>query len=524
MTARLCRILYCISLFALLCAGCDPGNAKKAAPASNTGVWTCSMHPEIRSNTPGNCPKCNMPLVPVSTVSPAAEKRRKKYACSMFCIPPVDEPGKCPVCGMEMVEVDEGGDVTEGEAFVQTGIRLPISSRAAAQIVTAPVERRFPDREIHLVGKIDFDETRIGVISARVPGRLDKLFVDYAGISVSKGDHLVQLYSPDLLSAQQELLQAARGIKESEPIGIPALREAAEGNLKSTREKLMLWGLTPEQLDEIERRGAPSDHINIYASQSGVVIEKDAIEGMYVETGTKIYTIADLTQVWARLEAYETDLLWMRFGQTVEIEAQAFPGQKFLGVVSFIDPVVDERTRTIRLRANLDNSEGHLKPNMLIRGTLRARIAAGGKLMEPSMAGKWMCPMHPEVIQDQAGVCPECGMELRTTEELGFTTMDAPPAEPPLLIPITAPLITGRRAIVYVESSDDPSSFSLRQITLGPRAGDYYLVEEGLSEGEQVVANGTFFVDSAMQILGRASMMNPANGPDQPAPTDLGGH
>lgn len=449
---------------------------------------------------------------PKTTTGAQRGTAKKKYACSMFCIPPVDEPGLCPVCGMDMVEVGDGGGSADSEAQPASEVRLPRTSRAAAKIIVATVERRFVQKEIRLVGKIDFDETRIGAISARVPGRLEKLYVDYTGITVSKGDHLVQLYSPDLLSAQQELLQSVRGIKESEPIGIPALREAAEGNLKSTREKLLLWGLTPEQLDEIEQRGSPSDHINIYASQSGVVIEKNAVEGMYVESGMKIYTIADLSQVWARLEAYETDLPWLRFGQSVEIETQAFPGERFSGVISFIDPLVDERTRTIRLRANFENKDGRLKPNMLIRGFVQAQIAAGGRLMEPSIAGKWMCPMHPEVMKDQSGECPECGMELKKTEDLGWVAMAAPPAEPPIVIPATAPLITGRRAVVYVEKPDEEGSFVLRQVTLGPRTQDEYLVEQGLVEGERVVMNGAFFVDSAVQILGRGSMMNPPKG------------
>lgn len=513
------------ALFVLTLVGCDDRKPTGVSADSRTATeyWTCSMHPEIRQPEPGNCPICGMQLIAAksATPTPAKAPKKKKYACSMFCIPPLDDPGQCPVCGMEMVVVEEGEGATDEETE-EPEVFLSAASRRIAQIAVAAVDRRFVEREIRLTGKIDFDETKTAVITARVPGRLDKMFVDYAGISVTKGDHLVELYSPELVNAQEELLQAARGIKEAGPIGIPALREAAEGNLKATREKLLLWGLTPEQIEEIERRGTPSDHITIHATQSGVVIEKNAVEGMYVEMGMKIYTIADLSQVWAKLDAYETDLPWIRYGQTVEIETQAYPGEVFTGVISFVDPMVDDRMRSIKLRTNLPNPDGRLKPNMFVRATVRSRIASGGKLMEPSMAGKWICPMHPEIVREKSMPCPECGMQLKQAEELGFSALASPPAEAPLVIPVSAPLLTGTRAIVYVEKPDQPGSFIGRQITLGPRAGDFYLVEQGLSEGDRVVVNGSFFVDSAMQILGRTSMMNVQR--EESAPTGVEGH
>jgi membrane fusion protein, copper/silver efflux system len=528
MKTRPCKVAIAAwTLCLLLLAGCDdrkPAGAGAGGPPATE--WTCSMHPQIRQPAPGNCPICGMRLVPAEAANnkPVTTAKKKKYACSMFCIPPLDDPGQCPVCGMEMVAVEEG-EGAGGDATPEPEVFLSAASRQTGQIATAAVERRFVEKEIRLKGKIDFDETKTSVISARVPGRLDKLFVDYTGISVAKGDHLVQLYSPTLVNAQEELLQAARGIKEAGPIGIPAFREAAEGNLRSTREKLALWGLTPEQIEEIEQRGTPSDHITIHATQSGVVIEKNAVEGMYVEMGMKIYTIADLSQLWARLDAYETDLPWIRYGQSVEIETQAYPGEVFTGVISFVDPVVDDRTRSVKLRTNLPNPDGRLKPNMFVRATLRSKLAAGGKLMEPSMAGKWICPMHPEVVRDRSMPCPECGMDLKKAEDLGFTTVGSPPADAPLVIPVSAPLLTGTRAIVYVEKPEQPGSFIGRQITLGPRAGDFYLVEHGLSEGERVVVNGSFFVDSAMQIFGRTSMMNVQKESDKPKGTEVhGGH
>ena len=414
---------------------------------------------------------------------------------------------------MVPVEEDGAGESTE---FSDSTITLSPTARRLAEVEVAPVERRFAEAEIRMVGKIDFDETRIGVITARVQGRLDRLYVDYTGVPVTKGDHLVYFYSPDLLTAQEELLQAVRGIKEAETIGIAALRESAEETVRTVRDKLLLWGLASEQLEEIEQRGTPSDHITIYASMGGVVIEKDAVEGMYVETGTKIYTIADLSNVWVKLDAYESDLAWIRYGQRLQFETEAYPGQTFNGTIAFIDPVLDAKTRTVKLRVNVPNPDGRLKPNMFVRAVVHSKIASGGKAMDPALAGKWICPMHPEIVRGGPGDCPECGMKLVTAESLGFVSSEAPDAEPPLVIPATAPLLTGKRAVVYVEKPGQPGLYELRSITLGPRAGDHFLVAAGLREGERVVVRGNFFIDSARQILGKASMMSSEPGAPPP--------
>jgi Cu(I)/Ag(I) efflux system membrane fusion protein len=224
-------------------------------------------------------------------------------------------------------------------------------------------------------------------------------------------------------------------------------------------EKLRLWGLTGEQIAEVETRGTVSDTVVVRAPAGGVVVEKNAFEGQYVSTGTRIYTIADLSHVWVKLDAYESDLPWVRPGQRVAFSTDAYPGETFEGETAFIDPVLDPRTRTAKVRVNLENPGGKLKPEMFVHGTVEAEItpAAGGRL--------------------------------------------------PLVIPASAPLITGKRAVVYVET--DPGVYSGREILLGPRAGDFYVVEKGLEEGERVVTQGNFKIDSAVQILARPSMMNP---------------
>jgi Cu(I)/Ag(I) efflux system membrane fusion protein len=181
----------------------------------------------------------------------------------------------------------------------------------------------------------------------------------------------------------------------------------------------------------------------------------------------------------------------------------------FKGKISFIAPVLDAKTRTVKLRVNVDNSEGKLKPGMFVRATVRAKVAQSGTVMDPEMAGKWICPMHPSVIKSQFGTCEKCGMDLVTTESLGYVQAGEP-NEAPLVIPTSAPLITGKRAVVYVRlPNTEKPTFEGREIVLGPRAGDYYIVESGLMEGEIVVTNGSFKIDSALQIQAKPSMMSP---------------
>ena len=335
--------------------------------------------------------------------------------------------------------------------------------------------------------------------------------MDYTGIPVREGDHLVYMYSPEVLAAQEELIQALRALKSLERSDIEIIRETAQATVEAARGKLRLWGLLPEQIKEIEERGKTTDHITIYAPISGIVIHKDAVEGMYVQTGTRIYTIADFSQVWVWLDAYESDLTWLRFGQEAELTSEAYPGEVFKGRISFIDPVLNEKTRTVKLRVNVANLDAKLKPGMFVRAVVHSKVAQGGKVMAPDLVGKWISPMHPEIIKDAPGKCDICGMDLVRAAELGYVSADAAKAEMPLVIPVSAALLTGKRAVCYVQLPDtEKPTYQGREVVLGPRAGDYYIVRSGLSEGELVVTQGNFKIDSALQIQAKPSMMSPA--------------
>jgi len=439
------------------------------------------------------------------TGTPPAAAAAKVWSCPMHPQVRQDEPGTCPICGMPLALLKSGA----GKSGDPRRITFSENAKALMRVRTVAVERRPVTADVRMVGKIDYDETRLAYITSWMPGRLDRLFVDYTGIPVRKGDHMVEIYSPDLLAAQEEFLQtrkAREALQDSDP---PLVRDSVEATFHATREKLRLLGLTAEQLDQLVRRGKASDRLTIYAPAGGIVIDKAAQQGMYVQTGTRIYTIADLSKVWVRLDAYESDLAWLRYGQKVEFTTESLPGRTFRGMISFIDPVLTERTRTVRIRVNAANSDGALKPGMFVRAVVRSQIAAGGKVMEADLAGKWISPMHPEIIKDGPGKCDVCGMPLVRAESLGYVGPGAGKQEAPLVIPVSAALRTGKRAIVYVEVPDaDVPTYEMRVVTLGPRAGDDYLVSDGLVEGEQVVVQGNFRIDSERQIQALPSMMD----------------
>ena len=440
------------------------GSGDSSAEPSAPVMWTCSMHPRIQLPKKGKCPICFMDLIPLEPKDHDASPRE---------------------------------------------LKMSPAAMALADIRTQKVERRFVTNSVRMVGKVDYDETKLVDISSRVPGRLDRLYVDYTGVTVRKGDHLVYIYSPELVVAQKELLQAHDIYTRSSD---DRNRELALSTLGSVEEKLRLLGVLDEQIEQIKQRGTPSDHLTIYAPASGIVVHKDANEGMYVKTGTRIYTIADLSRVWVYLDAYESDLPWIRYGQEVQFTTESFPGEVFTGRIAFIDPVLNEKTRTVKVRVNVPNEKLWLKPGMFVRAVVQSRLAAGGRVLDASLIGKWISPMHPEVVKDGPGQCDVCGMDLVPAESLGFVTPERSP-EPPLVIPASAPLITGKRAVVYVKLPDrDEPTFEGREVILGYRAGNDYVVRHGLKEGELVVTAGNFKIDAALQIQANPSMMSPPEG------------
>ncbi len=431
--------------------------------AAATSVWTCSMHPQVRQ------PK----------------------------------PGKCPICFMDLIRLTS----TSGDDASENVPELKLTPRAVkmARIQTVPVRRRDVSVETRLFGKVDFNESLIAYITAKMPGRVERLYVDYTGISVRQGDHMVEYFSPELMVAQQELLFAVKDYRKQS--NNESARIEAEAALQSVLKKFDAWDLTKENIDNIIETGEVSRNMTLYAPVSGIVIHKNALEGKYFQTGDRLFTIADLSKVWVMLEAYESDIFWLKYGQEIEFTTNSWPGETFKGRISFIAPIVDPLTRTVKVRVDASNPAGRLKPEMFVNAVAYAGVSQNGRVINPQLAGKWICPMHPSVIEENAGKCRICDMQLIKSEALGYASTDEN-ADKPLVIPATAPLITGKRAIVYLAAEDRPGTYYGQEIVLGPRAGDFYVVREGLREGDQVVVNGNFKIDSALQIQARPSMMS----------------
>ncbi len=440
-------LLIVISLvvggFILFRGAPEKADNQSAAPGSQ--IWTCSMHPQVRLPQPGKCPICSMPLIPAN---------------------------KTPSTN------DNSGSM----------LKLSEHARAMASVETVPVERRKLSHELRVVGKVQYNETTLANVTVRVEGYVERLFVDYTGIEVNAGDHLVEIYSPDLVVAQQELL-----------VVLDSQRNSIQ--VESSKLKLLRWGLTGEQVDELIKNKQIHDRLTLFSPVKGTVTEKMVVEQSAVKPGDVIYRLANLESVWVYLDVYEHELPWVQYGQSVEIKSEAFPGRTFAGRVWFINPLLNEDTRTIKVLLNINNEEKTLKPGMFVSAVIRAELLPDGKPAPSGVEGQWSCPMHPQVLQPESGKCPICEMAL---VQIPGAPSQKQSSGSLLSVPVTAVLDSGVRKLVYVEKNK--GEFVAAEIVTGPRTGDFYPVLSGLNEGDRVAIRGNFLLDSQFQIQGLPSL------------------
>lgn len=425
------------------------------------------------------------------------------YICPMMCTPPQSEPGRCPVCAMELVPASAAGGLG-GARWIQ----INPAARRVANIRTVAVKSMPMTRTIRAIGELSYDEGTLKTISAYVDGRLERLYADYTGVVVNKGDHLALVYSPRLYSGQVEFLLAGKAREDSRTATLQRISQSNLDLYGSARQRLIELGMTADQVDQLEQAGEANSRMHLCAPISGTVIEKLAMEGQYVKEGDAIYKLADLSAVWLMLKLFPEDAATIRYGQQVQAEVQSLPGRTFTGRVAFIDPNVDPKTRTVGVRVVIPNNDGLLRVGDYAKATLDVPQSVSGETLvyDPELANKWISPRHPHVTSTVAGDCPICGVDLVPAKQFGFT--DQPSArDQALVVPRDAVLMAGSNSVVYVET--EPGRFELRRVVLGPPCGDQIVLRSGVKEGEQVATRGNFLIDSQMQLSGNPSLIDP---------------
>ncbi|WP_375578946.1 efflux RND transporter periplasmic adaptor subunit [Marivirga tractuosa] len=373
---------------------------------SSPEVWTCSMHPSVRQN----------------------------------------EPGDCPICGMDLIPLDEadGDDVLSEDA-----ISMSATAMKLAQVSTSKVERKAVEKDIRLTAKIQEDERSNYAQTAHFPGRVEDLRVNYVGEYVQKGQVVAFLYSPELLTAQEELLQAYQD-KDNQPQLFAA-----------SKEKLKNWKLTDAQIESIIASGKPKEQFELRADYSGYVTEKKVKEGDYVKLGQSLFDVNNLSSVWVLFDVYERDIPFVKLGSEVNFTISSFPNEEFSGKINFIDPTLNPQSRVAKARAEIQNVEGKLKPEMLVKGNI----------------------------------------QFKNDSELA------------VVVPKSAVMWTGKKSVVYVqEDTEKGVSFVMRSVELGLPLNDAFVIEKGLEEGEEIAVQGVFSIDAAAQLSGKTSMMSADKG------------
>jgi Cu(I)/Ag(I) efflux system membrane fusion protein len=376
---------------------------KHPTEAAKSTIWTCSMHPQIR----------------------------------------MDHPGKCPICGMDLIPLNQLDSATSVDP---NAIQLTKDAAQLANVQTSVVSRQKAVKELRLYGKVQADERLLQAQASHLPGRIEKLLVNYTGEIIRVGQPLAVVYSSELVTAQQELIEASK-MKQSQP----EIYEAA-------KDKLRQWKLTENQIIAIENSGKVKNDFEIFSNTNGIIINRRVNTGDHIDAGTILFDVADLSNVWVLFDAYESDLPFLKVGDKLTFTVQALPGITYSGKITFIDPVVDPVTRVSKVRVEIKNPSGELKPEMFATGIVNANL------------------------------------QQYSNE---------------IVIPRSAVLWTGNRSIVYVKQPDtDEPVFKMREVELGPSLGNSYVVLNGLNEGEEIVTQGTFSVDASAQLQGKPSMMN----------------
>jgi Cu(I)/Ag(I) efflux system membrane fusion protein/cobalt-zinc-cadmium efflux system membrane fusion protein len=427
------------------------------SPGEHDGLWTCGMHPEVIQDEPGSCPICRMDLVPLRTEDAAHAAAAHlggahQWTCPMHPEIVEDEPGSCPICRMDLVPLQQdtapslaaeraGDPATPGPAPVTIDPAVVQNMN----VLTAVAERGELTREIRTVGSLEYDQQKMVSVTTKYPGWIEKVFVNYVGEPVRKGQPLFEIYSPELVQTEQDLLSAIQFARRMAGSTEEAHRRALD-LVEASRQRLRYWDVTEEQIRRLEDTGTVFRTLTVAAPAGGVVMMRmPGLEGRAVKPGVELFHIANMSSLWLSVEAFESQIRWLRVGSVAEVSLSSFPGETFRGRVRFIEPQVDEATRTVPLKLEVPNRNGRLRAGMYATVRFRPVVARAA-----------------------------------------------------VLVPAPAVLRTGQRNLVVVAQGG--GRFAPREVQIGVEGDGRVEVLSGLEPGEEVVTSAQFLIDSESNL------------------------
>jgi multidrug efflux pump subunit AcrA (membrane-fusion protein) len=425
---------------------------QQAAPATQAQAqrYHCPMHPTYTSDKPGDCPICGMKLVPMEDPgagAATAEPGERKVAFYRSPMDPTirsDKPAKDSM-GMDFVPVyEDEGDAPPSSVAGRAVVTISSERRQVLGVRSEEVRKMPLAHRIRTVGKVAVDERLLRQVRTKVEGYIEHLYVDYTGQFVKRGERLLSIFSPDLVATQQEYLLALRGRNRLSESAVPSAAEGSSSLLEAARQRLLLWDIRPADIEKLERTGQVTRTLNVYSEIGGYVMQKMAYQGMKVTPADALYEIADLSRVWVLADVYEYNLSSVTLGMQGVITVASIPGKEWTGKISFISPTVEGPTRTVKVRLEVDNTRGDLKPEMFADVSLDTNLGTA------------------------------------------------------LFVPETAIIDAGARKIAFVDLGE--GRYEPREVTLGGRAERGFVVLSGLEAGEKVVVAANFLIDSESSL------------------------
>jgi RND family efflux transporter MFP subunit len=451
-----------------------PGPTPAAQPADASGKYLCPMHGKVVSDKPGNCPICGMKLEAVPAALLTGDVKTPSgappvYFCPMHPTTVSDKPGACPICQMDLEPIPDSlkigwakpGGAPASSAAVpgRSSVALSPERRALLGVRSEEVRESRIDRTIRTVGRVAADERRLAHVHTKFEGYVERLYVDFTGKYVKKGDPLLALYSPELIATQQEYLLALRAQKQLGTSQIPSVAQGGASLAEAARERLRLWDISEADVAELDRTGTVRRAFDLHAEVSGFVTVKNVVQGMRVMPADTVFEIADLSHVWVLADVYESDLRSIRLGMPATVTLPYEPGREWRGQVANIAPTLDGATRTVKVRIDVANQGGALKPDMFGDVVLRVEEGSG------------------------------------------------------LVVPDSAVIDTGDRRLVFLDRPD--GTIEPRAIEVGAKLADGYQVLRGLAKGDRVITSANFLLDSESSLKAALSALT------APAPAPL---